>query len=336
MLMRPLKKNVQEEAELQSFEKTAIWKPCMPLGKGIFFPWKSGNWKGALQQWLVLHFYFGTLTLLMTIWGFLLLGALHFGLTRQFWFALTQRKPIGFPAIFFGVPLGIFASYSWNFLLFNFQAITQIKIPGYSNEFLFIIPAFAAFLIVSLATWHFVIERRWLVVALGLAVVALSALAVTLMIFVIFEDVVNLPRRDPPIQPVQLVLGIIIFIVSFVGSVLYFYVGVCIVAVGLNGQEGHREDSENDSQGGKKVVSIGSKSTTDGENPVAGGTDDPESTTAKANPGAGSIQEGDTVMICGRRVDKQSLVCFTPIFIIFVVMPLVYFIGFLMGIGASP
>ena len=35
------------------FFKEVLCKPCQPLGcKGMFLPWKSGNWKGALQQWL--------------------------------------------------------------------------------------------------------------------------------------------------------------------------------------------------------------------------------------------------------------------------------------------
>merc|ERR1719482_963279 len=30
----------------------AVMKPGQPLGMEMFSPWKSGNWKGALQQWL--------------------------------------------------------------------------------------------------------------------------------------------------------------------------------------------------------------------------------------------------------------------------------------------
>ena len=36
------------------FYAEALCKPCQPLGcTGMFCPWRSGNWKGALQQWLV-------------------------------------------------------------------------------------------------------------------------------------------------------------------------------------------------------------------------------------------------------------------------------------------
>ena len=41
----------------RKFLTEAVIKPTQPLGKEVFFPWKSGNWKGALQQWLVIHIY---------------------------------------------------------------------------------------------------------------------------------------------------------------------------------------------------------------------------------------------------------------------------------------
>ena len=48
------------------FFKEVLCKPCQPLGcKGMFFPWESGNWKGALQQWLACLLIIQTIMALM-------------------------------------------------------------------------------------------------------------------------------------------------------------------------------------------------------------------------------------------------------------------------------
>ena len=52
------------------FFKEVLCKPCQPLGcKGMFLPWKSGNWKGALQQWLACLLIIQTIMALMSISG---------------------------------------------------------------------------------------------------------------------------------------------------------------------------------------------------------------------------------------------------------------------------
>jgi hypothetical protein len=117
---------------MKSFRKflgEAVMKPGQPLGKGMFFPCKSGNWKGAVQQWLVIHLYQWTLLSLaliitcLTRYGYLgLSSGTTFGLecyitllvlnvfvTWYLWFALTQRKPRGFLASVCGIwiPFGL-------------------------------------------------------------------------------------------------------------------------------------------------------------------------------------------------------------------------------------
>ena len=112
---------------MKSFKKfviEAVLKPWQPLGMDMFCPCSSdtgfqGNWKGALQQWLVIHLYQLTLVLLVFImsliyweavgWAFtfaIYIPLLVF-LTWHFWFALTERNPTGFPASVCGILWGL-------------------------------------------------------------------------------------------------------------------------------------------------------------------------------------------------------------------------------------
>jgi hypothetical protein len=103
------------------FLREAVLKPWQPLGMGMFFPWKIRNgkdseirkwqWKGALQQWLVIHLYEWIVLLLIVIGQHVhrnefssALALIHIifisvvvFLTWHFWFTLTQRNPIGLP-----------------------------------------------------------------------------------------------------------------------------------------------------------------------------------------------------------------------------------------------
>jgi hypothetical protein len=109
----------QLQEVMKSFRRfivEAVMKPGQPLGMEMFSPWKSGNWKGALQQWLVIHLYQWTLMSLALVMKFLTrFGYLGFAkgpidpispwnpymivlvlnafCTWHFWFALTQRRP---------------------------------------------------------------------------------------------------------------------------------------------------------------------------------------------------------------------------------------------------
>ena len=60
----------------RKFLTEAVMKPTQPLGKEVFFPCKSGNWKGALQQWLVIHLYLCVPFILLPFICFLL-HAIH-------------------------------------------------------------------------------------------------------------------------------------------------------------------------------------------------------------------------------------------------------------------
>jgi hypothetical protein len=138
---------------MKSFRKffgEAVMKPGQPVGMGMFFPCKSGNWRGVLQQWLVIHLYQWTLMSLalvincLTRYGFLglskgsglelfdLLCYIYFFvlcvfLTWHFWFALTQRKPRECILIRISIPAFGLVGPSFLFLLFTFLELAESR-----------------------------------------------------------------------------------------------------------------------------------------------------------------------------------------------------------------
>merc|ERR1719159_2248544 len=94
---------------LKKFGAEVLMKPCEPLGAGCLFPCASGNWAGAMKQYMGWSFIFASLTNTLLCMlelrhpvEFLFDLGLFYVLLSQLWFTLTQRKPSGSPASIFG------------------------------------------------------------------------------------------------------------------------------------------------------------------------------------------------------------------------------------------
>jgi hypothetical protein len=230
----------------------AVIQPWRPLGLGMFVPWISGNWKGALQQWLVINLYLSTLRLLagalewigivvLLCFPFLVYGTWHF------WFAITQRKPIGFPAL----PVGF---------LFSIPIATLMIGVLYSSPWIFgftgmVVTTFAGPLIGYLMTAPYVYERRWLVRVFGLCVVLLSG-----PVSLLFNSLVYHPNEFE--EESMLIVALT--------TPIQIYIGICMMVIAGKENREQEEDAQAEPVG-KRNVSKQSVSTapTDAESPTA-------------------------------------------------------------------
>jgi hypothetical protein len=282
------------------FLSEAVMKPWQPLGVEMFFPCKSGNWKGALQQWLVVHLYqFVLLLIRITIrnmqlridendeyeddevpsWSpaFLVLYIFLVVLwTWHFWFALTQRNPIGFPATPCGILWGagaILPTCLTGFLLWEVGkwVIWGDRLYEYIPEWLYLtLCVVSPLLICSLCTSCFVIESKRLVAVLGL-------FATMLFSYVL----IILPLEIMSAGRIRTEIGNILLRILL--GVTQLYIGICAFMIGTekaNKQvevpqeetEPQEKEDPGDSISGKRTTSKQSVSTapTDEENPTAG------------------------------------------------------------------
>jgi hypothetical protein len=267
----------------RTFFGEAVVQPWQPLGfRAIFAPWI--NWKGALQQWLVVHLYLWTFELLamggsLISWWEMPIGLsciivllcfllLVYG-TWQFWFAITQRKPIGLPAFPFGflfsIPIGSFMCF--------------MLLYGSPNPFGFSGAVVGTCLFPTigwLMTAYRVFERRFLVLSFGLCVVLLSGPVLLLFIpYLILWDELNeewssMWKLALPV-PIQIMIGICMMSIALEKATLADQT----VGVGEEPEEGKgNEEPQEGAQAeavGKRNVSKESVSTapTDEENPTA-------------------------------------------------------------------
>jgi hypothetical protein len=245
----------------RTFFGEAIIKPWQPLGMGMFAPWISGNWKGALQQWLVIHLYLWTFELLATAyylisWWEMPIGSscmlvlfcfllLVYG-TWQFWFAITQRKPIGLPAFpvsfLFSIPTG------------SFLFLILFMSPNPFGTFGVVLGTCLGPIIGCLMTAFRVYELPSCVVAFGLCVMLLSGPVLLLFIPFLIES-----------EHTEEWLTLIAFPVP-----IQIIIGICIMIIGFKGN-GEQQDDAQAEVVGKRNVSKQSVSTapTDEENPTA-------------------------------------------------------------------
>jgi hypothetical protein len=173
------------------FLAEAVLQCCLPVGCKMWLPAKSGNLKGALQQWLVIHLHQWTLIILclcVMIGPHWPTGALGYAIyipvlyivTWHFWFALTQRTTIGVPLSFFGLFWGVS------------MMMPMISAMAYLNEWgiaaivvLWLCPAIGC-----LSTAGFVVESDRFVVLFGLSVIGLAIpflLSIYLSIFFVAQ-----------------------------------------------------------------------------------------------------------------------------------------------------
>jgi hypothetical protein len=209
----------------------------------IFFPCRSRNWKGALQQWLVIHLYQCTLLLSLAL-GFNIYAAdlvmslasaisipLLFFFTWHFWFALTQRKPIGLPATLCGVLWGVAAIYPIMRGLSMIHSRDDDSWTGWSATLVVL----GAPAIGFLGTASRVIEGNWAVVFFVLSVATCSCFWLLKNIWVLTEMYAG-RSNEAGHHPHHIIAAILEFAVQL-------YIGICMLYVGLDEPEDyHIED----------------------------------------------------------------------------------------------
>jgi hypothetical protein len=279
------------------FLREAVMKPWQPLGMGMFFPWKSGNWKGALQQWLVMRLYQWTLVaFIMPIFIPLLVF-----FTWQFWFALTQRTPIGLPAGLCGIAAGVLAIHPITYLLREYTALGlayhHLGYIGWPKWLDLVGPAIG-----FLSTSCFVIERRWPVVLLEFSVVMAHLSFVIYIGGCILALLTGAPGaylstlwiHNPLPNPLIISLWALCVFVLLATQI---YVGICTAAIGSEGLQGNQEEDSQEAIVSCCGLLVMRQSVTQQERSAEKRSVSQESVstapTANENPTAGSNHEGE-------------------------------------------
>jgi hypothetical protein len=236
------------------FFSEAVLKPSEPLGKEMFFPWKSGNWKGALQQWLVIHLYFVTIISLVfpfviPVWIFL---------TWYYWFALTQREPVGLPAPTCAPMWGCSGGLLLLIAAVNFweHGLQDLGLDGHIWLLLIMFGTPACACLVSS---FFVIERQWPVAVIG-ALMVLDSIQGLWTLLHMLTMMVHGFHLD--------MVSIVMAIFGLIGDVMNFYLGSCVFVIGWKGLT--EKGTDGSQQGTEATETVGKRvAYHDEENPVA-------------------------------------------------------------------
>jgi hypothetical protein len=195
----------------------------------MFLPWKSGNWKGALQQWLACLLIILTIMALMSISGIFFIPVYYY-CAWSTWFALTQRERIALPAYNCGCPFGCLLSIvGFIILIFMHPWSLWALYNPYISFPLLCLPAFGC-----LCTSCFVIEHRVPVILLGLVQMALGLCVIlmfssTLVSFVVYASI------EGDVAWILLSIVAIFFVILF--NLPNLYVGACLFMIGWQGDK---------------------------------------------------------------------------------------------------
>jgi hypothetical protein len=255
------------KVSLRKFCQEVVTKPCKPLGMGMFTPWKSGNWKEAFQQWLVIHLYAASLCSIHVPY----LIPVYFFCTWILWFALTQRKRSALPALFWGIQFGCFVGVAGLVGLTYSQDYLDDGVV-YVLKRLVVVVLYGAPSVAFLSTSCYFIEHTRPIVFLGFVLMALSSCMIIglCMHFLATEG---------------LGVAIALNVLSVITNLPSFYLGTSLFMIGMLEDTELAADSVE-----KRVVHIESKSTTDEENPAGGSNN--EAIIAQVRVGKGEFVAG--------------------------------------------